>query len=167
LEESDLLDVSLAGEGAGEDGVKDGGQIESVDGRCAGRGNDRARPREFVLVLTKRTGACQSLLMSRTGEYPPLLDSINAQVDPPDTGYTEHTPQDGLSAQRANGKPREEQKVGGRYGYQEEDAHGKEEDVKRQSVAGGLRGDGEEGRNARACRVAIVSRCLVVGMAEE
>lgn len=53
------MNFALAREGASEDRVEDGSQVESINWRCIRRGNDGSRLRELVLVLAERTASCQ------------------------------------------------------------------------------------------------------------
>lgn len=54
--QTDGQEVALMRKGLGEDGVEDGGEVEGIDGRGVGRGDDRGGMRQAMLVLAEGSG---------------------------------------------------------------------------------------------------------------
>lgn len=134
-EERDVLHLARVRVGDGEDRVEDSSEVQRVDGRGKRGCDDIGGLRHAPLVLLRQRA---------------LLDAVDLQVDPPDARDAQNHPQDGLFIQRAQREPLQHQEVGGRNGDEEGQFEEEQHDVGGEVDAGGRRGDGEEGRDARS-----------------
>ncbi|CRK45440.1 hypothetical protein BN1723_006606 [Verticillium longisporum] len=132
-EQGDALELAGRGVGAREDGVEDGGEVEGVDGRGQGRGDDGGRVGEAAGRLVGEGAAAHA---------------VELQVDPPQAGDGHQGPEQGFADDHGQGQVVEEEKVGGRQGQEERQAQEEQRRVEGVGQRRHGRLDGHEGRDA-------------------
>ena len=108
-----MLDLARIRIRSSENGIEDGGQIHGVDGRREGRGDDRAGAwktgfllfRERSIITPQAQHRQQSHLEKSLGSASidsPFSHPVYLEINPPNTGNPQNTPQRSLLPKRSN-----------------------------------------------------------------